>query len=98
GVLLGLVAAYWNDREKRVAYITNVSVLKGWMGKQIAARLLLDCVEYAKASGIRQLGLEVAVGNTPAIKLYEKSGFVAVNANAAFVDMALMFESGDTHE
>ena len=87
GKLVGLVAAYCNDRETRIAYITSVSVLKAWTGKGIAARLMSQCAEHAKASGMRQISLEVASDNTPAIKLYEKSGFVASEANAPFIIM-----------
>lgn len=87
--LVGLVAAYCNDQEKRAAYITSVSVLKTWTGKGIATRLVGQCVEHAKRSGMRQISLEVASGNTPAIKLYKKNGFVAGKGNAAFVSMIL---------
>lgn len=95
GMLVGLVAAYCNDHEKRIAYITSVSVLKAWTGKGIAAKLMKLCVEHAKASGMRQISLEVASGNAPAIKLYEKSGFVASKANAPFVTMDQYFNSGE---
>lgn len=96
--LIGLAAAYCNDQENRIAYITSVSVLKAWTGKGIAARLVDQCVEHAKFSGMRQIILEVASGNTPAIKLYKKSGFVAGKANAPFVSMNLYFPSKEEHE
>lgn len=98
GTLIGLVAAYCNDREKRIAYITSVSVLREWAGKGIAARLMSQCAEYAKASGMRQISLEVASDNCPALKLYEKSGFVAGKMNGMFVVMNLYLKSGEEHE
>jgi ribosomal protein S18 acetylase RimI-like enzyme len=98
GTLVGLVAAYCNDHEKRVAYITSVSVLRAWTSKGIAARLLGQCVENAKASGMRQISLQVAGDNTPTIKLYEKSGFVAGKANASVITMGLYLEGGEDHE
>lgn len=98
GTLIGLVAAYCNDRERRIAYITSVSVLREWAGKGIAARLMSQCAEYAKASGMRQISLEVASDNYPAIKLYEKSGFVAGKMNGMFVGMDLYLKSGEEHE
>jgi len=64
-------------------------VLREWMEKGIAAFLMRQCIEYAKTSGMRQIGLEVAEGNTPAIALYEKSGFLASKTNAPFVSMIL---------
>jgi len=98
GMLVGLVAAYCNDRESRIAYITSVSILKEWMGKGIATRLMNQCVEHAKASGMRQIRLEVAKNNTPAIRLYEKSGFVEGEANPPFVSMNLYLTCGEDYE
>lgn len=98
--LVGLVAAYCNDQgqEKRIAYITSVSVLKAWTGKGIAACLMNRCVEHAKVSGMRQVSLEVASDNAPAIRLYETSGFVAGKVNAPFVTMNLYLKSREEHE
>ncbi len=96
--LVGLVAAYCNDQEKRIAYITSVSVLKTRTGKGIAARLMKQCIEYAKATGMWQVSLEVASDNAPAIRMYEKSGFDAVKSNAPFITMNLYLKSGGKHE
>lgn len=98
GTLVGLVAAYCNDPGKRIAYITSVSVLREWTGNGIVAHLMSQCVEHAKALGMRQIGLEVSSDNTPAIRLYEKSGFIAGKANAPFVSMNLYLKSGEEHE
>jgi len=95
GTLVGLVAAYCNDREKGIAYITSVSVLREWIGKGNSARLISQCIEHAKVAGMRQISLEVASDNAPAIRLYEKNGFVAGNANASFVSMDLYLKSGE---
>lgn len=89
GTLVGLVAAYCNDLETRIAHITSVSVLKGWTGNGIAAHLIDQCVERAAAAGMRKIALEVAVDNMPAINLYEKSGFVAGKLDERFVSMNL---------
>lgn len=98
GTLVGLVAAYCNDQESRTAYITSVSVLKEWTGKGVAAHLVGQCVEHAKSMGMRQISLEVAEYNTPAIKLYEKSGFVVNRTSAPFISMNLYLKSGERHE
>ena len=98
GTLIGLVAAYCNHQESRIAYITSVSVLRAWMGKGIAARLMGVCIEYAKASGMQQIGLEVTVQNAPAIKLYAKSGFVIGKEKMPFVTMNLCLKSREEHE
>jgi ribosomal protein S18 acetylase RimI-like enzyme/2-polyprenyl-3-methyl-5-hydroxy-6-metoxy-1,4-benzoquinol methylase len=93
GTLLGLVAAYCNDQDTRIAYITSVSVLTEWTGKGIAASLLDLCVEHAKMAGMRQIGLEVAEANIPAIKLYEKSGFTVGKSNEPVFRMTRYLES-----
>jgi ribosomal protein S18 acetylase RimI-like enzyme len=98
GALVGLVAAYCNDYEKCVAYISSVSVLKAWAGKGIATRLITQCIKHVQASGMGQVSLEVAVNNIPATKLYEKSGFVADKVDTPFVTMNLYLNSGEEHE
>jgi ribosomal protein S18 acetylase RimI-like enzyme len=96
--LVALVAAYCNDLEKGIVYVTSVSVLKEWMGKGLAAQLMHRCIEYAKLSGMRQVSLEVASINLPAIRLYEKIGFVPDKLNSQFVSMNLYLKSGKDHE
>lgn len=97
GRLVGFVAAYYNGLENHIVFITSVSVLKKWTGKAIATRLINQCIEHAKASGMRQIDLEVASDNTSAIRLYEKSGFVTDPVNAAVMTMHLYLESRDRH-
>ena len=87
--LVGLVAAYCNDREQYIAYITSVSVSREWSGKGIAVSLMQQCIAYAKTTGMRKISLEVASDNTPARSLYEKCGFVVSGTNAPFVTMEL---------
>lgn len=91
-MLVGLVAVYCNDQEQRIAYITSVSVLREWMGKGIAAKLMKLCIEHVKGAGMRQISLDVASNNAPAIGLYEKSGFIAGKTNVPFVTMVLYLE------
>jgi len=88
--LVGLLAAYCNNREERLAYVTSVSVLSQWAGNGIATRLIGRCAEHALASGMRQVNLEVARDNSRAIKFYEKCGFVAGEVDALFLQMSLI--------
>jgi ribosomal protein S18 acetylase RimI-like enzyme len=76
GMLVGLVAAYCNDPERHMAYITSISVLREWMQKGIAHRLLSWCIKHVKEVGFDGIELEVNSENRPAIKLYEKNGFI----------------------
>jgi ribosomal protein S18 acetylase RimI-like enzyme len=73
--LIGLAAVYCNDFEQRIAFITNMSVLKASMGKGVATQLTAHCIEHAKRLGMRQLSLDVACDNARAVKLYKKMGF-----------------------
>jgi GNAT superfamily N-acetyltransferase/SAM-dependent methyltransferase len=91
-VLVGLLAAYCNDRERRIAYITSVSILMDWTGKGIARRLLRRCVEYAKLQRLRRISLEVTSGHRSAIRLYEKCGFTAGETNGSMIKMNLDLE------
>lgn len=98
GTLVGLVAIYCNDQETRVAYITSVSVLKQWTGKGIAAHLMSLCIKDMKALGMTQVCLEVLSSNTPAIRLYKKSGFISGNTKELFMSMNLNLRNEKEHE
>lgn len=93
GTMVGLVAVYCNDQETGIAYVTSVSVLASWTNKGIAACLMKQCIEHATSSGVRQISLEVASDNMPAIRLYEKIGFAVNQVNAPFVTMNLYLKS-----
>lgn len=97
GELVGLVAAYCNDDNRRTAFVTNVSVLRAWMRKGVAALLLRDCIDYARNAGMRSISLTVASGNGPAIGLYGSRGFVADTMDASCETMTLNLgsEEGD---
>lgn len=75
--LVGLVAVYCNDAEHRAAFITSVSVLRGWQGRRIASQLLEQAIAHVRALGFEHLELEVDRGNAHAIALYEKTNFIA---------------------
>jgi len=74
--LVGLIAAYFNDPEKKSGFITNVSTVKGKTGKGIASRLLKQCIEYATENNFVEIKLEVSAENEHTIKLYRKFGFI----------------------
>jgi ribosomal protein S18 acetylase RimI-like enzyme len=96
GMLVGLVAAYCNDQEKRIGYITSVSVLHAWTGQGVAVHLMRLCVEHFKTLGMHQISLEVAAGNMPAITLYKNSGFTICKTNVLFVTMDMHLRSFKT--
>jgi ribosomal protein S18 acetylase RimI-like enzyme len=96
--LVGMAAAYCNDRQGRIAYLTSVSVLRAWTGRGIAARLLRRCLEHAKGAGMRRISLEVARSNAPAVALYEQSGFVADPGDAPVLRMHLCWPDEQADE
>lgn len=85
--LVGLVAAYLNDMERGHGFITNVSVLQRFAGRGIAKTLLQTCVDEARRLGMDEINLHVARGNSQAIDLYRKIGFVECGTDA---DLLLM--------
>lgn len=74
-MLVGLVAAYCNDKEGRVAFITSVSVLPERQGAGIASMLLARCISHAAGLRFTRVELELDQRNTPAVSLYVKHGF-----------------------
>jgi ribosomal protein S18 acetylase RimI-like enzyme len=88
--LVGLVAIYANDFERRIAHVTSVSVLATHGGQGIAARLLSLGLAQARALGMRHATLEVARDNTPALRLYETFGFAQQNAQGADTNWCTM--------
>lgn len=87
GKLVGMIAAYCNDDQRQVAYVTSVSVLRLWTGKGIADHLLGLCIDHIKVLGIARISLEVAQTNAAAIKLYEKNGFTKGKTTGSVVAM-----------
>lgn len=75
-ILVGLVAAYVNDPERKSSFITNVSVVEDLIGKGIAPELLERFINYARQNQFKEISLEVNKENHRAIKFYKKSGFL----------------------
>lgn len=69
--LVGLIAAYLNI-ENQTSFITNVSVLKEFMGKGISAKLLSNCFDYLLTNHYKKVDLEVNKSNKKAIDFYKK--------------------------
>ena len=74
-ILIGLIAAYFNDLKNKAGFITNVSVLPEYQGKGIAKKLLVSTLEYGKLLGFGKIRLEVNWDNTSALNLYLRTGF-----------------------
>jgi len=59
-------------------HITNIAVHPEYRGIGLGNMLLEDIISLSKENGISALTLEVRVGNSVAINLYKKYGFVEV--------------------
>lgn len=66
--------------------ITNVMVDTGYRRKGIAERLMRYLMDEGEKAGVRNFTLETRISNRPAIKLYEKLGFVSEGIRPGFYD------------
>ncbi len=87
--LISLVAAYLNDFERKVGFITNVSTSPEYTGNGLAQNLLKNCIDHAKKLGFISLMLQVHCENAVAINLYKKFAFVEVMLKASQITMSL---------
>lgn len=85
--LVGLVAIYANDEEKRFAHISNVSVDPSWQRQAIAQTLLAEAIQYARRQAFPRAKLVVDKRNKGAMKLYEKLGFSCQHIAGAALSM-----------
>ncbi len=69
-----------------VGEISNVGVLPSYRGRGIASRMLALLLEDGKKEGIPEHTLEVRAGNTAAIALYRKFGFLTEGIRRDFYD------------
>ncbi len=87
-ILVGLIAAYFNDIRKITGFITSVSVLKEYLGRGVGSKLMEQCVDYARMHEFGEIKLEVFNKNKNAILLYQRSGFEEVEARDDLLIMA----------
>lgn len=74
--LIGLVAAYCDGAAGPIAYITDVSVVRSARGKGVADRLMTMCIDHVSALGLSRVELRVGAANAPALRFYDRHGFV----------------------
>jgi ribosomal protein S18 acetylase RimI-like enzyme len=85
--LVALIAAYFNDKENKTGFITNVSTVKEFSGKGIASNLMKQCIRYAEENNFGEIGLEVSVENTGAVEFYKKFNFNQVSVKDGLLVM-----------
>ena len=74
-ILAGLIATYFSDSRNKIAFVSNVSLLKDYQGLGLASSLLNQCIDYARRCQFSEIRLEVDKNNTQAIALYTKFYF-----------------------
>jgi ribosomal protein S18 acetylase RimI-like enzyme len=87
--LVGLVAVYRNDPDRRVAFVTSVSVVPEHRGRGIAATLLASAIDDARREGFGRIALEVSRANATALRLYSNAGFKMEAGEGRMVRMGL---------
>lgn len=88
--LTGMCGIYRTNSPKiqHSANIVGMYVQPAWRGFHIAERLIMACVEWARALGVRIVKLAVVTTNTSAIRCYARCGFqvYGIEPQALFVD------------
>ncbi len=83
GELVGY-AACWIVLDE--GQITNIAVAPPWQRRGVGQRLLEALISIAKSERLSLLTLEVRVGNTPAIRLYQGGGFVPAGLRRGYYE------------
>ncbi len=65
-------------------FITNVAVAPAARRQGVAKAILADLAAYGAAHSLYRITLEVRVGNTPAITLYEQAGYLRDGVRPGF--------------
>lgn len=73
GQLCGYIC-YWLVVDE--LQILNVATAPEWQRQGVADRLLRQAIENCQGPGLATAWLEVRVGNLPAIRLYQRHGFI----------------------
>lgn len=90
----------WQSFEE--ADICNVVVEESFRRRKIAEEMLTALMEAGKKRGVLHFTLEVRKGNTAAVRLYEKLGFITEGVRRGFYqnpkeDALIMWKRQETH-
>ena len=72
----GMVLGRTREAEKDEFLVAHVAVFEEFRRKGIATALLDKATDLAREAGLDRVALEVEIGNMPAIKCYQRYGFV----------------------
>ena len=93
-LLIGMINAYTNDPDSKMAYITNVSMLKEYQGLGLAGHLLENCLLHCKEIECEVVSLHLSIQNTKALNFYQKYKFIQLpnsqnNLNEIYMECSL---------
>ena len=86
-VLVGLIAAYFNDETHKTGYITSVSTTRAYRNKGIVSHLLKHCFNYARQFHFKRIDLNVSELSHRAVFVYKKAGFRVVEKSNDLLKM-----------
>lgn len=89
GECVGFVAFYCNDPMKKNAFITLVLVAPEFRGRGISQALINYALDVCKVRKFEICSLEVVGENIPAVKAYEKIGFIKAGQNKGKIMMKI---------
>ena len=96
--LVGLIAAYFNDNDTKVGFVTNISVLERFRRCGVAFELMQRMIRYGASKGFIRVELEVKIGNSRARRLYERFGFIVIEQAVNTLRMGYPIVVEDFHE
>lgn len=84
-LLLGFCAASMlKTRQHSTGYINTLDVAPGVRGRGVGQRLMIACELALTAAGAGTVRLHVSTENAPAIRLYERLGYVRIRQEDSF--------------
>ena len=87
--LVGLIACYFNDPTKKIAFISSGSVVKEFQKMGIFSALLSLVRNYGVLNQFNNLQLEVFSENQNAIRIFQKLGFEDFDRKNQIITMEL---------
>lgn len=74
--IIAAVAGYTENVIDNLGYISIAATLPEAQGKGLASKLVREFLEEAESKGLKAVHLYAVAGNIPAMRVYQKLGFV----------------------
>lgn len=98
--LVSLVGGYTENIIDNKAYISVVATLEDYAGKGIATKLVKEFIDICREKKIKAVHLYTSQTNFPAIRMYEKIGFIEwkIDNEPRKEDLHLIYYTGENKE